>query len=1102
MRVADCLQRVNIGRALIRCWSVGWLARAVAFGLWIVLIGSSLAHPVRADEGLRLPAVDADSRLRIRAERAWRWSEGQYDVYHLRGACEIWQGGRRAQGREAMLWVAAGDQAANEPTLVIAYLEGDVVVEFGASTQPGGAPQRLRDTTWLGRFYSFHELEYSIEQYLGPPPVRPSLYERMQAAHASGDRFPVQQAQFELPPAGMAVGPDGQPQLNALPAPPPIVTGEEIPLPPAVPQSTPFTAEPIAPPTFQRATTPRAISGEQRASGQAFALGAKSLEVLPRSTVAPPQIRTFNDGGFETTVVARGGVTVLVRDVTLPDSGSASPVLGVNGNQLGTVELSADTIVAWLPPMKDLLRGGGASDGGTIEAELYLQGNIVARQGGRVIYAERMYYNVAREYGVILSAELVSPLPQYPAGFVRLKADVLQQLGQQDFVGYGAAATTSRLGVPRYWLQSNEVSLHTEERSMVDQVTGMPVTALAPELEGRQIALASRDNFVFLGGFPVLYWPTIATDLERPSYYLSGLKVKNDSIFGTQILADWDMYQLLGLREPIAGTDWSLSTDYLSERGPALGSTFEYTRQSFFNLQGPVHGRLDAYGIYDSGLDTLGRDRRDLALQRPERSRLLWQHRQELKEKFELIGQVGWISDRNFLEQYLENEWDWESDPLTALTFNHYGGSRVFSIVGQARVNDFVTQTNWWPRAEYYGLGLQLLGIFTSTSRTQVGYANLGIAEKPFDPRDAATWTLMPWEVESAGIRAAHRHELAIPLQLGAAKVVPYALGEIGYWGQDLTGDATTRLFGQVGVRTSLPMWTVEPSVNSDLFNLRGLAHKVEWYGELFQANVTEPYTNFPLYDPIDDDSQEDFRRRLINTTFGGTLPPQFDSRSYFIRQGTQRWVTSPSTELASDLLQARLGLSQRWQTRRGIPGRERIVDLVELDTSLLLFPDPDRDNFGEVLGPAQYDFRYNVGDRVALLSDGYFDFFSQGLRTVSAGMQFSRPAVSDLYVGLLSIEGPISSTVFNALLDYRLDEKWIISGGAVYDFGQAGNVGQRIGLTRIGESALVRLAVTIDPGRDNVGFQFMIEPRFWPSRRLGQIGGQLVPPPGAEGLE
>ena len=136
------------------------------------------------------------------------------------------------------------------------------------------------------------------------------------------------------------------------------------------------------------------------------------------------------------------------------------------------------------------------------------------------------------------------------------------------------------------------------------------------------------------------------------------------------------------------------------------------------------------------------------------------------------------------------------------------------------------------------------------------------------------------------------------------------------------------------------------------------------------------------------------------------------------------------------------------------------------------------------------------------MLTDGYIDFFDDGLRSISAGLRSSRPGTGDWYIGILSLEGPISSTVLRGSINYRVDEKWILSGGTTFDFGSTGNIGQSFGFTRIGESLLVRLGVNVDSGRDNVSAGFSFEPRFWPSKRLGRLGGALIPPPGVDGLE
>jgi hypothetical protein len=267
-------------------------------------------------------------------------------------------------------------------------------------------------------------------------------------------------------------------------------------------------------------------------------------------------------------------------------------------------------------------------------------------------------------------------------------------------------------------------------------------------------------------------------------------------------------------------------------------------------------------------------------------------------------------------------------------------------------------------------------------------------------------------------------------------------------------------------------------------------------------ADSDTNYQELPLYDPLDDNPQEEFRRFFTFDTFGGALPDRFDPRNYAFRQGLQRNVTSPSDTIADDLQQLRLGMKHRFQTKRGLPGRERIVDLFRFDMETILLPEADRDNFGEVLGPTVYDAQYNLGDRVTLLSDGYIDFFDDGLRSFSGGVRTSRPGLGDFYLGLLSLEGPISSTVLRTQLDHRLNEKWIISAGNTYDFGEIGNVGQSFGLTRIGESFLFQIGARVDAGRDNTSFGFVFEPRFLPSSRLGRLGGQMIAPPGVEGLE
>jgi hypothetical protein len=489
-------------------------------------------------------------------------------------------------------------------------------------------------------------------------------------------------------------------------------------------------------------------------------------------------------------------------------------------------------------------------------------------------------------------------------------------------------------------------------------------------------------------------------------------------------------------------------------------------------------------------------------------------HRQYFNDGYQLTAEVGYISDRNFLEQYFENEWDEFKDQTTGLEFKRYVDNQSWALSVDGRVNPFFTQTQQLPRLDHFLLGQSLLGdTLTWSAHSSAMYANFQTANPPTDPIQLSQWGRLPWEsdpitgdpINAKGGRFATRHEIDMPVDVGGLKVVPYALGEAAYWGEDLIGDDMTRLYGMAGVRASAPFWAVSPEVEDDLLNLHGLAHKVVFEVDAGYASANQDFTELPLYDQIDDDNIEAFRRRFPFFDFGGPppVPFQFDERFWAIRSGMGGNVTSPSTELADDMFTVRTGLRQRWQTKRGPEHNRRIIDWIELDTEATLFPDPDRDNFGEVLGLVNYNFIWHVGDRLSLVSDGYFDFYSDAPKYVSVGGYLTRPPRGSLYLGFRSLEGPISANVIAAAYTYRMSPKWASTFGTTFMIGNGGNIGQNLSITRIGESFLVTLGVNVDASKGNVGANFAIEPRFL-ARALGggnQAGLQIAPA-GAYGLE
>jgi len=818
----------------------------------------------------------------------------------------------------------------------------------------------------------------------------------------------------------------------------------------------------------------------------------RSIQMSSRNDSSTSGVTKLLPNG-ERALIVSGGIRVLVE-------GLASEGLPSTLGPVGTVDISTDRAVIWTAG-SNLGIGGQAFQSQDTPLEIYMEGNIEFRQGDRIIYADRMFYDVRRQVGIILNAELLTPLPQTEdfqyQGMIRLRASVIRKLDDSHFTAQNAQITTSRLEEPAYYFSSNEMSFQDRQSQTFDPRTGELL------VEHQQMA-ESRGNTVYVRGIPVFYWPSFATDLQKPTFIIDGIRVGNDRVFGTQIQTDIDAYQLFGIRNAPQGTDWGLSLDYLSDRGIGHGTTFEYDRSEILGYDGPAQGLWDFWGISDDGFDNLGRGRRMIAPEEDYRFRFFGQHRQRFRNGWELTGELGWTSDRTFLEQYYEREWDEQKDQRTGLRLKRLTDNRALSFEANGQLNNFFTETQWLPRADHYWLGESLLGDrLTWFEHSQAGYANINVATTPTSATLAGQFATLPWEANVEGERIVTRQELDFPFSVGAVKVVPFALGELAHWGEALDGDDLQRAYVHTGVRASVPFWATYPGVRDSLFNLNGLAHKVVFDAEFSYADANRDIAELPLYDPLDDTSIIEMRRRILNPMLSPTITGlKFDPRLYAFRTGIQSWVTSPTTEIADDLMTLRMGMRHRWQTKRGAPGRQHIVDWLTIDSNVTWFPKEDRDNFGQDFGLFDYDARWHLGDRFTIVSDGAADFYGDGLRMVSGGVLLNRPSRGNAYFGVRSINGPFNSNVLLGSFSYRLSPKWITAAGATVDLGEAGNIGQSFSMTRIGESLLVTMGINVDAGKDNVGFNFLVEPRFLPKLRLTSMTGIDVPPAGAFGLE
>jgi hypothetical protein len=158
------------------------------------------------------------------------------------------------------------------------------------------------------------------------------------------------------------------------------------------------------------------------------------------------------------------------------------------------------------------------------------------------------------------------------------------------------------------------------------------------------------------------------------------------------------------------------------------------------------------------------------------------------------------------------------------------------------------------------------------------------------------------------------RHEFALPRAWGIFKIVPFLVGRYTTYTDDFdefSSDAgSTRAYGAAGVRIHTSFQRVNDSVESRLLDLHRMRHIVEPSVILWYAQTDRDAEDLPSYDP----------------------------------------AVEPLTSGAA----VRVGLSNRWQTQRGGPGRWRSVDWLTLDTAVVLHSDD-----ADVQSPSPQFFDY-----------------------------------------------------------------------------------------------------------------------------------------------
>jgi hypothetical protein len=869
-----------------------------------------------------------------------------------------------------------------------------------------------------------------------------------------------------------------QPPLPESPAnaSPPAPDGSS-PVPPSGPTRVPPSTPPLPPPS--QPTKPPS---------------GKPIHVTPNFIVAPRQggkgvqLKKFPGANGEAVYVITGGVSLQVR----------------NANRVGMIDMEADRIVIWARGNSDLTASNLQRDSGHsgTDMEVYLSGHVIVRQAPainpkgseRSIYADEVYYDVNRSVAVARNGrlELRQPILNDP---IIATAKEIRQTSLNTFEIVHSEVFSSRLPSDpglKIYLQDGFI----EDRTIplrnifglpvLDRTTGQPVLIRDTHLDG-------NNTFFELEKIPFYWLPHVSTSAQEPLGPLQNFNFGFNQIFGAQFGVSLNAFEILGL-QPRPMTSWLWNLDYLSYRGPGMGTVYSTAGSDLFGIPARWNSVLRAWGIYDRDYDILGGPRPVNNFRPPAFRGWLLERAviDDMPYGFSSLIQLSPESDRNFIEQYYPRPFQVDPNFDTFGMLKQQQNNWEWSLMVRPSITPWVTMTQDLPRFDGWLIGQDFFKLITYTTRVNAEYASL---QTSTDPLSQVSVT----DVNDSTFRGDWMQEAEVPFYLGPLKLSPYGRWELTGYSRDVLGNSIGRSWEAGGVRASIPFSHLYANATSELFNVNGLNHKIAFNANFVSAYSNVPYTYLPQLDRLNDNTTNQALRDIRPWQWIFNPNAVFDNHGlslifspYYNTPQTmaiRRLLWERDIDTLNTIEELQLQVNQRLQTKRGFPGNQHIVDWMVLDLWASYFPAANRDNFGHPWSFLQYNYLWNVGDRTALTSSGWTDPFPGGVRVWTVGGYFNRPDRTNYYLGFRYID-PLMVRAVTASFTYIFSSKYAATASSTYDFGTGEAFANSLMFTRMGSDLQVSLGVSYNALQNNFNLLFNIVPNLLPANRaFGPMG-------------
>ena len=795
---------------------------------------------------------------------------------------------------------------------------------------------------------------------------------------------------------------------------------------------------------------------------------AFTAATLPTTRPAPAV--NFQARDIETRIGPDGNMIVLL-------SGGVSLLQSRDNGDF--IELLAERVVLFTP-LKDIAALEQTDRIREIQQAVtsaYLEGDVrinftpgLSRQGqlsDQRLQAERVYYEFATDRAVLTDAVLHTYDPQRQIPIV-LRAQTVRQLAIGEFNADKVELTTSTFAVPSYSVRATKAYVRQYD-------TG------DARLGNRTVFSADHATFNTFG-VPVFYLPGAGGSMTDRGSALRELQFGGASGFGPSIRTKWGLFETLG-QAPPDGLDAAYRLDYFADRGPGAGFDFDYdggyitqtTRQPW-NFE----GGFTSYGVLDDGEDRLGKDRQRIQHDDEFRGRVQWQHQHFFPGDYQVQLRAGAVTDPTFLEEYFEQQFDTGLPTDVSAYVKRQRGSEAITFLISYQPSDLVTtadllQENFeverWPEVGYRRIGDSWAGdqltFFSENTlafqRFEVSYADLdeewgfnqrGDKDARFVGIPSLGQTGTPSDLT---FRGDFRQELDWPVYGDGWNFVPFVMARYTGYSDSPEDGTKNRIIVGTGARVGTVFWKVYDGAESELFDVHRMRHVIEPQAQLFASISNEDRDDLLIYDE--------------------------------------------SIDAVNDVSGFQIALRQRWQTKRGGPGRWRSVDFLSFNLEGNFFfntPDElaevtiDDDTYSAKPFRGLYfytmpeaslprtslnaDATWRMSDTTVLLSDMQWNMEEFYLATTSVGLAARRDPRVTWFTGLRYI-GVVHSTIATVAFDYKLTPKYSLAFAQAFDLAENGRNSTNVTVTRRFDRFFVTVSFVYDDVEDSTGVRFGIFP-------------------------